>query len=94
LLQLAHDLPSAWNAPTADTRTKQRLTHILIQEVVVDLDDAINEAVLLIHWTGVGRCPWMKLRTLVRLMIRLQFVLSSRPVRHCFNKLTNKLERF
>jgi DNA invertase Pin-like site-specific DNA recombinase len=52
LLQLAHDLPAAWNAPTTDTRTKQRLTHILIEEVVVDLDDTTHEAVLMIHWAG------------------------------------------
>jgi DNA invertase Pin-like site-specific DNA recombinase len=52
LLQLAHDLPAAWNAPSADTRTKQRLIHILVREIVCDLDDASNEAVLLIHWTG------------------------------------------
>ena len=29
LLALAHDLPAAWNAPSTDTRTKQRLTRIL-----------------------------------------------------------------
>jgi len=52
LLQLAHDLPAAWNAPTSDTRTKQRLIHILVQEIVCELDDTTNEAVLLIHWTG------------------------------------------
>jgi hypothetical protein len=52
LMQLAHDLSAAWNAPTSDTRTKQRLTHILIQEIVCDLDDAANEVVLLIYWTG------------------------------------------
>lgn len=52
LMQLARDLPAAWNASTADTRTKQRLIHILIQEIVCDLDDATNEVVLLIHWTG------------------------------------------
>jgi DNA invertase Pin-like site-specific DNA recombinase len=52
LLQLAQDLPSAWNAPSTDTRTKQRLIHILVQEVICELDDATNEAVLLIHWTG------------------------------------------
>jgi hypothetical protein len=52
LLQLAHDLPAAWNAPSADTRTKQRLIHVLVREIVCDLDDASNEAVLLIHWTG------------------------------------------
>jgi hypothetical protein len=52
LMQLAHDLPAAWNAPTTDARTKQRLTHILVQEVVIDLDDAANEAVVVIHWVG------------------------------------------
>jgi len=52
LMQLAHDLPAAWNAPSTDTRTKQRLIHILVREIVCELDDATNEAVLLIHWTG------------------------------------------
>jgi hypothetical protein len=52
LLSLAHDLPAAWNAPGATMRTKQRLTRILIQEVVVDLDDAAHEAVVTVHWTG------------------------------------------
>jgi DNA invertase Pin-like site-specific DNA recombinase len=52
LLHLARDLSVAWNAPSTDTGTKQRLIHILIQEVVCDLDDAANEAVLLVHWTG------------------------------------------
>ena len=53
LLQLAHDLPAAWNA-AADTRSKQRLLHIVIQEIVCNLDDATNEAVLsdpLDRWT-------------------------------------------
>lgn len=52
LFKLAHDLPAAWNAPSTDTGIKQRLIHILVQEIVCDLDDAANEAVLLIHWTG------------------------------------------
>jgi DNA invertase Pin-like site-specific DNA recombinase len=52
LLNLARDLPAAWNAPSTDTRTKQRLIHILVQEVVCELDEAANEAALLIHWTG------------------------------------------
>ena len=46
LLMLAHDLPAAWNVPGATMRTKQRLTRILIQEVVVDLDDAAHEQVV------------------------------------------------
>ena len=52
LFKLAHDLPAAWNAPSTDSGTKQRLIHILVKEIVCDLDDATNEAVLLIHWTG------------------------------------------
>jgi DNA invertase Pin-like site-specific DNA recombinase len=52
LMQLAHDLPAAWNAPATDARTRQRLTRILIQEVLIDLDDASNEAVITVHWTG------------------------------------------
>jgi DNA invertase Pin-like site-specific DNA recombinase len=52
LLQLAGDLSAVWNAPSTDTRTKQRLIHILVQEIVCELDDSANEAVLLIHWTG------------------------------------------
>jgi DNA invertase Pin-like site-specific DNA recombinase len=52
LLTLAHDLPAVWNAPGTDNRTKQRLTRILIQEVIVDLDDAAHEAILTVHWSG------------------------------------------
>ena len=52
LLALAHDLPAAWNAPSANERTKQRLTRILIQEVVIDQKEDAKEVVLTIHWTG------------------------------------------
>jgi hypothetical protein len=51
-MRLAHDLPAAWNAPTTDARTKQRLTHILVEEVVIDLDEAAHEAVVVVHWVG------------------------------------------
>lgn len=52
LMALAHDLPAAWNAPGTDARTRQRITHILIREVLVDLDDASREAVVTVHWAG------------------------------------------
>ena len=52
LIALAQDLPSVWNAPLADARTKQRIARILIQEVVIDLDDAADEVVITIHWVG------------------------------------------
>jgi len=52
LLALAHDLPAAWNAPGTDPRTKQRLTRILIEEVVIDEKDDSKEAIVTIHWAG------------------------------------------
>jgi hypothetical protein len=52
LMSLAHDLPSVWNASGTDTRTKQRIAHILIREVLIDLDDATNQAIVTIHWHG------------------------------------------
>jgi hypothetical protein len=52
LMALANDLPKAWNAPGTDARTKQRLTQILVHEVVINLDDASNEAVITVHWHG------------------------------------------
>ena len=33
-------------------RAKQRLVHALIEEIVVDVDDAAREVVLLVHWKG------------------------------------------
>jgi len=52
LVALAHDLSAAWNAPSTTARTKQRLTRVLIQEVVIDLDEASNEAIVTLHWSG------------------------------------------
>lgn len=52
LLRLAEDLESAWNSPTTDQRTKQRLIRTLIEEIVVDVDDSTREVVLLVHWRG------------------------------------------
>ena len=52
LMALAHDLPSTWNALGTDARTKQRIAYILIREVVLDRDDATNQAIVTIHWNG------------------------------------------
>ena len=51
-LVLARDLAATCNAPGTDARTKQRITHILIREVVLDRDDATNEALVTIYWNG------------------------------------------
>jgi len=52
LLRLADDLPRAWAAAGADARAKQRLVRLLVEEVVIDLDDAAHEAAVAIHWIG------------------------------------------
>jgi DNA invertase Pin-like site-specific DNA recombinase len=52
LLNLADNLPTVWNAETTDMRLKQRITRILIQEIIADVDEAASEIVLMIHWTG------------------------------------------
>lgn len=52
LMSLARDLPTTWNAPGVDARTRQRITHILIREVIIDLDDVAKETLVTIHWNG------------------------------------------
>ena len=52
LLSLAQNLPLVWNAETTDMRLKQRITRILIREIVADVDEPAGEIVLTIHWTG------------------------------------------
>ena len=52
LFSLANDLPAIWNAKTTDMRLKQRITRILIQEIIADVEEAAGEIVLIIHWIG------------------------------------------
>jgi|CXWL01.1.fsa_nt_gi DNA invertase Pin-like site-specific DNA recombinase len=52
LLSLSNDLGAVWNSPAAEMRTKQRLVRALIEEIVVDVDDANREVILVIHWRG------------------------------------------
>jgi hypothetical protein len=61
LLSLAQDLPAIWNSPSTDTRLKQRIVRILIEEVVADVDESSREIVLLIHWAG-GRHSELRIR--------------------------------
>jgi len=49
---LADDLLAAWKAPRTTMRTRQRLVRALITEIVVDIDKAAGEIVLVIHWKG------------------------------------------
>lgn len=49
---LAAQLDAVWHRPDADIRLKKRITRSLIHEVVVDVDTAASEIVLVIHWKG------------------------------------------
>src|SRR5437763_2008882 len=50
--ELADDLLAAWKAPRTTMRARQRLVRALIIEIVVDIDEAAGEIVLVIHWKG------------------------------------------
>ena len=49
---LAADLEAVWHGPHADVRVKKRLVRTVIHEVVVDVDAAAGEVILIIHWKG------------------------------------------
>jgi DNA invertase Pin-like site-specific DNA recombinase len=49
---LAAKLEAVWNCPDADIRLKKRIVRTLIHEVVVDVDPAAGEVILVIHWNG------------------------------------------
>jgi hypothetical protein len=51
-LHLAHDLAAIWNDASTDVRLKKRIVRAVINEIVVDVDDAANEVLLTIHWVG------------------------------------------
>jgi DNA invertase Pin-like site-specific DNA recombinase len=58
---LADDLSAAWKAPRTTMRTRQRLVRALITEIIVDIDEAAGEIVLVIHWKG-GRHSELRIR--------------------------------
>lgn len=49
---LAERLETLWEHPETDPRLKKRIVRSLIQEIVVDLDTAASEILLVIHWIG------------------------------------------
>ena len=49
---IAEDLAAAWNAPGVTMRARQQLLRALVNDIVVDVDDAVREVVLTIHWRG------------------------------------------
>lgn len=58
---LADNLSAAWNAPDVTMRARQHLLRTLIADIVVDVEDAVREVVLTIHWRG-GRHSELRVR--------------------------------
>jgi DNA invertase Pin-like site-specific DNA recombinase len=52
LRAMAQSLPTIWNATSCDQKLKQRITQILIKEVIANVDEERSESVIVIHWTG------------------------------------------
>lgn len=49
---LSEDLAAAWHAPGVTTRARQQLLRTLVNDIVVDVDDAAREVIMVIHWRG------------------------------------------
>jgi excisionase family DNA binding protein len=58
---LADNLQAAWDSPDVTMRARQQLLRTLIADVVVDVDDAVRDVVLTIHWKG-GQHSELKVR--------------------------------
>jgi DNA invertase Pin-like site-specific DNA recombinase len=52
ILALGNDFAAVWNDPACPMVLKKKIMRTLINEVVVDLDDAAGELHLVIHWHG------------------------------------------
>jgi hypothetical protein len=67
LEQPAHwgeDLRRLWNHPRASNSMEQQLVRVLIQEIVADVDEQRDEAILLIQWSGGQHTQLRARRTL------------------------------
>ncbi len=99
LLSLAQDLPAVWNLPSTDMRLKQRIVHILIQEIVADVDDEHREVVLLIHWAGgrhselrvkkydIGRHRWCTSIEAIEVIRKMATRFSDQQIATTLNRL-------
>ncbi|WP_027038781.1 recombinase family protein [Mesorhizobium ciceri] len=49
---MAENLSAAWNGPDVTMRARQQLLRTLIADIIVDVDNAVRDVVLMIHWRG------------------------------------------
>ncbi|HTI79201.1 MAG TPA: recombinase family protein [Acetobacteraceae bacterium] len=61
LSAIAEDLEAAWKNHRVTMRCRQQLVRALVNEIIVDIDEATREIVLIIHWKG-GQHSELRLR--------------------------------
>src|SRR3984885_12072273 len=61
LAGIAEDLEAAWKNTNVTMRCRQQLVRALVNEIIVDIDEAAREIVLIIHWKG-GQHSELRLR--------------------------------
>jgi len=49
---LTDDLDAAWNSPNVTMRARQQLLRALVTDIIADVDEAVREVILTIHWRG------------------------------------------
>jgi excisionase family DNA binding protein len=49
---LADDLNAAWTSPNVTMRARQQLLRALVADIIADVDEAVREVILTIHWRG------------------------------------------
>ncbi len=52
ILALGHDFGAAWNDPACPMVLKKKIARTLLNEIVVDLDEAAQTLQMIIHWHG------------------------------------------
>lgn len=52
LLGLAEELEVAWMSPDTTMKVRQRIVRTVLEEIIVDVDEAAQEVVLTLHWKG------------------------------------------
>ena len=96
LSRLGEDVRRLWEHPSATMSLKQQLVRVLIEEIVADVDEARDEVVLLVQWSGGhhtelreprrvpgGKLPGQALRSAV---VTLCKVLDDKAVASVFNR--------
>lgn len=51
-LGLAKDLETAWTSPNVSMRSRQQLLRALVVDIIADVDEAVRDVILTIHWRG------------------------------------------